>query len=175
MNGRTLLHLALASLTILLAPGLAPRAAGASRPEPHAAYAPPAARAPEVLTARARQRIEEEGSPALWVFFTDKGERDAAHFTRLVREAGVRLTDRSRERRSRENGGAFVPDYYDVPVVSRYVEAVASTGATRRGPGRTQGASPTMARGGWTARCAAPRTSLRRWIPRATTAAPSTR
>jgi hypothetical protein len=132
MNGRRSLHPALASLTILLALAQPPGAAAASRPEPHAAFAPPAARAPEVLTARARQRIGEEGTAALWVFFTDKGERDAAHFTRLVREAGAMLTDRSRDRRARENGGAFVPDYYDVPVPQAYVDAVASSGARVR-------------------------------------------
>jgi hypothetical protein len=132
MNGRAHLHLALASLTLPLVLWLAPAAVAASRPEPHAAYAPPAPRAPEVLSALSAKRLGEQGTTALWVFFTDKSERDARHFARLVREAGARLTDRSRERRARETGGAFVPDYYDVPVPSRYVEAVASTGARIR-------------------------------------------
>src|SRR5206468_10774295 len=37
-----------------------------------------------------------------------------------------------RSRRAREMQGRFVPDYYDVPVSPRYLDAVRSTGATVR-------------------------------------------
>jgi serine protease AprX len=124
-------------ILLIAAPEAAPAtpasaAVGAVRREPHAAYAPPAARAPEVLGNAALARLRVEGRSVLWVFFTDKGERDAASFARAVQEAGSRVSPRARARRARETGGRFVPDYYDVPVAPSYVEAVAGTGAALR-------------------------------------------
>ncbi len=134
MNRRALQHLhrATASLTVPLSLWLATPAAAAPVPERHAAYAPPGPRAPEVLTSKSLARIREHGTAALWVYFSEKGERDAASFARIVRQAGPRLTEHAQERRARETGGAFVPDYSDVPVQQAYLEAVASTGATIR-------------------------------------------
>ena len=73
-----------ASLLLLLAVALVgARAAVASpRVEPHARYASPAARAPQVLSDRSIARLSAEGRSVLWVFFTDKTERDAASFAR---------------------------------------------------------------------------------------------
>jgi hypothetical protein len=123
-------------LTLLLAVWLAGPATAAPAPERHAAYAPPGSRAPNVLTSKSVDRIRKEGTAALWVYFSDKGERDAASFARMVRSAGARMTEAARERRSLETGGQFVPDYYDVPVQQAYVDAVVSAGARIRNVSR---------------------------------------
>ena len=99
--------------------------------DPHARYAPPAPRGAEVITPAATARLKQ-GEAALWIYFTDKGETDARTFARSVHEAGGRVTYRARSRRAREMQGRFVPDYYDVPVSPRYLDAVRSTGATIR-------------------------------------------
>ncbi len=121
------LHLILG--VALLASG---RADASPRVEPHARYAPPAPRAPQVLSDLSLARLRSEGRSVLWVFFTDKEEGDAASFARSLREVGGRVTERARARRARETGGRFVPDYYDLPVSGRYVDAVARTGALTR-------------------------------------------
>lgn len=132
MNRRMAPHLALASLILLLTPGLAAVSPASAARDPHAAYAPPAPRAAEVLSARATGRLRDSGTVPLWVYFTDKGDRSPAQFSRMVQDAGRAVSERARMRRERESGGAFVPDYYDVPVVHAYVEAVTSTGARIR-------------------------------------------
>lgn len=108
---------------------------GASHPERrerHAAFSPPAPRAPEVLSPAALARVRAEGRSVLWVHFTDKGIPDAAAFEREVRAAGERVPPNARARRARETGGTFVPDWYDIPVRSEYVDAVRATGARVR-------------------------------------------
>ena len=117
---------------ILTAPALA--APGVE--DPHARYAPPAPRSSEVVTPAASARLTREGRTTLWVYFADKGETDAREFARAVRLAGDRVAGHARERRARETGGTFVPDYYDVPVVSRYVDGVRSAGARIRNVSR---------------------------------------
>jgi serine protease AprX len=107
-------------------------AAVPARVEAHAQFAPPAPRAPEVLTTNAVNRLRAEGRSVLWVFFTDKDEGDAASFARSLRGMSARVTPEARARRARETGGRFVPDYYDLPVASRYVDAVTRTGAAMR-------------------------------------------
>src|SRR5881396_1682340 len=102
------------------------------RVERHAQFAPPAPRAPQVLTENSLDRLRAEGRPVLWVFFTDKREGDAASFARSLRGVAARVTEPARARRAREAGGRFVPDYYDLPVASDYVDAVARTGAAVR-------------------------------------------
>ncbi len=114
------------------APGLESASPGQVRREPHAAYAPPAPRAHQVLSEGSQARLRAEGRSVLWVYFTDKDERDPASFARAVRAAGHRVPARAQARRARETGGRFVPDYYDIPVPSGYVEAVAATGARIR-------------------------------------------
>lgn len=123
-----------ASLLLTLGAALVgARAAVASpRVEPHARYAPPGLRAPQVLSDRSLARLSTEGQSVLWVFFTDKKERDAASFARALNDAGARFTQRARTRRAKETGGRFVPDYYDLPVASDYVAAVERTGAQAR-------------------------------------------
>ena len=107
-------------------------AASAPRVEPHAQYAPPASRAPQVLTESSLTRLRAEGRSVLWVFFTDKREGDAASFARSLQGVGARMTEHAKARRARETGGAFVPDYYDLPVPADYVDAVARSGAAVR-------------------------------------------
>ncbi|HEY6221476.1 MAG TPA: S8 family serine peptidase [Candidatus Eisenbacteria bacterium] len=107
-------------------------AASAPWVESHAQYAPPASRAPQVLTENSLSRLRAEGRPVLWVFFTDKREGDAASFARSLQGVGARVTEHARARRARETGGRFVPDYYDLPVAAGYVDAVARTGAAVR-------------------------------------------
>jgi len=109
-----------------------PSGAAAARPEPHAAYSAPAPRAPQVLSDRALARLRSEGRSVLWVFFTDKAERDAGSFARALRDAGERVTPRAMARRARETGGRFVPDFYDLAVPAPYVDAIAGTGARVR-------------------------------------------
>jgi serine protease AprX len=92
----------------------------------------PAPRMTPVLSRSALDRMAAGGRPALWVVFTDKGITDERAFADAVRSAGERLTERARERRAREQGGAYAPDYDDIPVPARYVEAVAATGARVR-------------------------------------------
>jgi len=111
--------------------GFAPLASRAAE-DPHARYAPPAARSAHVITPAAAARLEQSERAALWVYFTDKGETGAREFAGAVRQAGARVTDRARSRRARETRGRFVPDYYDVPVSPRYLDAVRSTGALVR-------------------------------------------
>ena len=112
--------------------GSAALATPAPQVEPHAAYAPPAARAPQVLSDRSLGVLRTEGRSVLWVYFTDKGERDAASFVRALGDAGRRVTERARKRRAKETGGRFVPDYYDLSVAPAYVDAVERTGAATR-------------------------------------------
>jgi hypothetical protein len=121
-------------MTLLLGLALlgANAASASPRVEPHARYAPPAARAPQVLSERSLARLQAGGRSVLWVFFTDKGERDAASFARALGDAGARVNPRAKKRRARETGGRFVPDYYDIPVSRDYVDAVARTGAVTR-------------------------------------------
>src|SRR5258706_12446945 len=102
------------------------------RVERHAQFAPPAPRAPQVLTENSLSRLRAEGRSVLWVFFTDKREGDAASFARSLRGVAARVSDHARARRARETGGRFVPDYYDLPVAPGYVDAVARTGAATR-------------------------------------------
>ncbi|HET9253325.1 MAG TPA: S8 family serine peptidase [Candidatus Eisenbacteria bacterium] len=109
----------------------APAGAPARR-ERHASFAPPAPRAAEVLSAAALARMRAEGRSVLWVHFTDKGIPDAAAFEREIRAAGERVDTKTRARRARETGGAFVPDFYDLPVRSQYVDAVRATGVRVR-------------------------------------------
>lgn len=92
----------------------------------------PAPRMTPVLSRSALDRMAVEERPALWVVFTDKGLSDERAFADAVRNAGERLTERARARRAREQGGTYAPDYDDVPVPARYVEAVAATGARVR-------------------------------------------
>ena len=105
-------------------------AAGAE--DPHARFAPPAARSAHVVTPEAAARLALEGRSVLWVYFADKGETGARDFADAVRRAGDRVAGPARSRRARETGGRFVPDYYDVPVLARYVDGVRSTGAAVR-------------------------------------------
>src|SRR5262245_36008962 len=120
-----------ASIPFVLALSLPGASSAAGIPDRHAAYSGPAPRAPQVLTDRAVARLRQEGTSALWVYFTDKGEDGPRSFERAVRAAGDRVAPAARARRERDNGG-FTPDYYDVPVVGVYVEAVRSSGATLR-------------------------------------------
>jgi len=100
--------------------------------DPHARYAPPVPRAAQVVTPAASARLSAEGTSALWVYFTDKGETDARSFAKAVSRAGERVGAAARARRARETGGRFVPDWYDIPVAGRYVDGVRSTGASIR-------------------------------------------
>src|SRR5207247_10521500 len=97
----------------LAAPAPSARAAGASE-DPRARYAPPSPRSGPVVTPAAQARLASAGRAALWVYFADKGETDARGFVRAVRLAGERVQGHARDRRARETGGAFAPDYYDV-------------------------------------------------------------
>jgi subtilisin family serine protease len=63
---------------------------------------------------------------------TGKGEGDGAAFGRTVAGAGASVSPASRLRRQRLLGGAFVPDYADVPVLAHYVRAIEATGARVR-------------------------------------------
>jgi len=127
---------ALAAL-ILAAITVAPFAGATSiHAAPRDRYAPPPPRPENVLSAAAVARLRSEGTSTLWVTFADKGERDARSFAAAVRQAGDRVSARARARRTRETGGRFVPDWYDVPVVTSYVEGVASTGAAIRNVSR---------------------------------------
>lgn len=100
--------------------------------DPHARYAPAAPRATPVVTPSAAARLAAEGTSALWVYFTDKGETDARSFAKAVGRAGDRVSPAARTRRARETDGRFVPDWYDVPVDGRYLDGVRSTGASIR-------------------------------------------
>ena len=131
MRRTTLPHLRVLLPLIAVLVLCAPHASRAAE-DPHARYAPPAPRGAEVITPAATARLKLGERAALWVFFTDKGETDARTFARSVHEAGARVTDRARARRSREMQGRFAPDYYDVPVSPRYLDAVRSTGAMIR-------------------------------------------
>ncbi|HET9950915.1 MAG TPA: S8 family serine peptidase [Candidatus Eisenbacteria bacterium] len=95
-------------------------------------YRPAAPRPADPLSAAAVARLRSEGASVLWVYFTDKGERDPLSFENAVRAAGAQVGARAKARRARETGGTFVPDWYDVPVVASYVEGVASSGARVR-------------------------------------------
>jgi subtilisin family serine protease len=110
--------------------------AAAIHAAPRDRYAPPAPRPEHVLSAAAVARLQAEGKSVLWVTFTDKGERDERSFAAAVRQAGDRVGPRARARRMTETGGRFVPDWYDVPVVASYIDAVASTGAAIRNVSR---------------------------------------
>ncbi|HXF59658.1 MAG TPA: S8 family serine peptidase, partial [Candidatus Saccharimonadales bacterium] len=129
---------------LLVALGAHPASARAAA-DPHARYAPPAPRGASVVTPAASARLQAEGTSALWVYFTDKGETDARSFASAVDRAGSRVGAAARARRARETGGRFVPDWYDVPVVPRYVDGVRSTGATVRQVSRWMNAVSVMA------------------------------
>jgi hypothetical protein len=134
-------------MTLLLGLALFGATEGGATPrvERHARFAPPAPRAPQVLSAHSLERLRAEGRSVLWVFFTDKGERDAASFARALGEVRDRTTERARNRRARETSGRFVPDYYDIPVSRDYVDAVAGTGAAMRHVSRWMNAMTVVA------------------------------
>jgi hypothetical protein len=125
-------HLLLLGLGWITAASSFPNASEAARREPHASFSPPAPRLEEVFTPAAQARIRVEGRSVLWVYFTDKGIPDASAFERDVRAAGDKVSARARARRARETGGTFVPDYYDIPVRTPYVDAVRATGVQVR-------------------------------------------
>jgi hypothetical protein len=125
-------HLLLFGLCWITAASSFSNASEAARREPHATFSPPTPRATEVFTPAAQARVRAEGRSVLWVYFTDKGIPDAADFERRVRAAGERVAAKARARRTRETGGTFVPDYYDVPVRAEYVDAVRATGVSVR-------------------------------------------
>ncbi len=110
----------------------APSSAAPARAAAHDRYRPAAARPADPLSAAAVKRLQSEGTSVLWVRFADKGERDERSFQAAVLAAGSNVNARARARRARDNGGRFVPDWYDVSVVPAYVEGVASTGARVR-------------------------------------------
>jgi hypothetical protein len=98
-----------------------------------------------VLSEAARAALAQGRTAALWVFFTDKGIRGERAFASAVRAAGDRLSERSRARRAREQGGTFTPDYDDVPVPDRYVEAVRAAGGRVRHVSKWLNAASVMA------------------------------
>lgn len=121
-----------ALLTFIATGPAVPSALARTRPEPHAAFTAPSARAPEVLSAQSLARLRAEGQSVLWVHFTDKAIPDADSFAAALRSIDERMDPRARARRARETGGQFVPDYYDLPVARSYVDAVSATGAQVR-------------------------------------------
>ena len=102
------------------------------RRERHASFAPPVSRAALVLTPQAVSRVRAQGRSVLWVHFTDKGISTEVAFEREVRAAGQRVEKNTQARRALETGGRFVPDFYDLPVRSQYVDAVRATGVQVR-------------------------------------------
>jgi subtilisin family serine protease len=152
MKFRTVAVFALGWLTAALS---FPDALEAARREPHASFSPPSPRAAEVLSAGALARVRSEGRSVLWVHFTDKGIPDASAFGREVRAAGERVDSKARARRARETGGTFVPDYYDIPVRSEYVDAVRATGIQVRHVSRWVNAMTVVADEGQARRIAA--------------------
>ncbi|HEV8128622.1 MAG TPA: S8 family serine peptidase [Candidatus Eisenbacteria bacterium] len=108
-------------------------------------FTPGAPRMNPVLSRAALDRMAKEGRSAVWVVFTDKGIPDERAFQDAVRRAGERFTDRARARRAREQGGTYAPDFDDVPVPARYVDAVAATGASVRHVSRWMNAASVMA------------------------------
>jgi serine protease AprX len=121
------------------------RAARAAADERSMRFTPAAPRMNPVLSRAAVDRMAKEGRSALWVVFTDKGISDERAFQDAVRRAGERFTDRARARRAREQGGTYAPDFDDVPVPTRYVDAVAATGASVRHVSRWMNAASVMA------------------------------
>ncbi len=120
-------------------------AAHAARVERSARFTPPAPRMNPVLSRAVLERTAAEGRTALWVAFTDKGIANPLAFEAAVRDAGGRLSERARARRAKEQGGRYTPDFDDVPVPARYVEAVAATGARVRHVSRWLNAVSVMA------------------------------
>ncbi|HEU4764646.1 MAG TPA: hypothetical protein VFT93_03230, partial [Candidatus Eisenbacteria bacterium] len=137
------------------APDARARAARADALERSSRFTPPAPRMAPVLSASALARIAAEGRAALWVVFTDKGIFDERSFGAAVRDAGARLTERARARRAKERGGRYAPDFDDVPVPGRYVDAVAVTGARVRHVSKWMNAVSVMADEGEARRLAA--------------------
>ena len=99
---------------------------------PFAAYVEPPPDNGQILTLGAADALRPGGQAILWVYFSDKGETDAASLARAVAEAGVRVPIASRARRARLMGGSFIPDYSDVPALPRYVRRVESAGGRIR-------------------------------------------
>ena len=85
-----------------------------------------------VLSEAARAQLAVKGRSALWVFFTDKAIADERGFAAALRSASASLTERARLRRAREQGGRYAPDFDDVPVAARYLDAVRDAGAEIR-------------------------------------------
>ncbi|HET7496839.1 MAG TPA: S8 family serine peptidase, partial [Candidatus Eisenbacteria bacterium] len=137
------------------APDARAKAARADAIERSSRFTSPAPRMAPVLSASALARIAVEGRPALWVVFTDKGIFDERSFGAAVRDAGARLTERARARRAKEQGGRYAPDFDDVPVPGRYVDAVAATGARVRHVSKWMNAVSVMADEGEARRLAA--------------------
>ncbi len=85
-----------------------------------------------VLTPGAIAAFQQGERATLWVYFSDKGEADAASFARSVAQAGARVSPESQARRARVARGRFIPDYSDVPTLPRYVRGVEMAGAQIR-------------------------------------------
>jgi serine protease AprX len=67
----------------------------------------------------------------IWVFFTDKGVRDAESYVSALGKAQQNLTARSAWRRSKTMKAALV-DFHDLPVRQTYIDAVIDVGAKFR-------------------------------------------
>lgn len=130
--GAALLAAAAAAAAPPPAPDARARAAWSQTIERSSRFTPPLARATPVLSEPALSRLAAEGRSALWVLFTDKEIFDERAFASEVQRAGARLTERARARRAREQGGTYAPDFDDVPVSGRYLDAVAATGVSVR-------------------------------------------
>jgi Subtilase family/FlgD Ig-like domain len=121
------------SLVLSALPLVAPVSGAATiHVDPHAAFTGRAPRAPQVLSEAALARLRSEGRSVLWVHFADKGIFDEGAFRAALDRSARQILDPARRRRAKETGGRLVPDYYDLPVVTSYVDAVARTGARVR-------------------------------------------
>lgn len=127
------------------APNARALAARAEALERSSRFTPPAPRMSPVLSAAALARMQAEGRAPVWVVFTDKAIFDPRTFDAAVRAAGARLTERARARRAKEQGGQFAPDFDDVRVPARYVDAVTGTGAQLRHVSKWMNAVSVMA------------------------------
>jgi subtilisin family serine protease len=106
-------------------------AADVARTHPTAEYSPAfRLRTPDPgVTAQTLEWVaEQEATPKIWVYFTDKQVFDSEQCARRLEEIRSSLDEHAAARRAKQMGDGLV-DFHDIPVAEEYMSAIRHLGA----------------------------------------------